>query len=83
VSGPGVEGGKWWVEVKRKHVFTHTYLRKALADGYEELGVPKRLADLLGEDGDVYINEEIEGELRGEFPKFLEGFLRGRPDWLG
>lgn len=83
VSGPGVEGGKWWVEVKRKHVFTHTYLRKALADGYAELGVPKRLADLLGEDGDVYINEEIEGELRGEFPKFLEGFLRGRPDWLG
>ena len=83
VGGPGIEGGKWWVMVKRKQVFPRTYLRKALADGYEELGVPKRLADLLGEDGDVYINEEIEGELRGEFPAFLEGFLRGRPDWLG
>jgi tRNA nucleotidyltransferase (CCA-adding enzyme) len=83
VSGPGIEGGKWWVEVKRKHVFTRTYLRKALADSYEELGVPKRLADLLGEGGNIYINEEIEGELRGEFPGFLNAFLRGRPDWLG
>jgi len=82
VSGPGVEGGKWWVEVKRRHVFPRTYLRKALADSYEELGVPKRLADLLGVDGDVYINEEIEGELRGDFPAYLDTFLRGRPDWL-
>jgi tRNA nucleotidyltransferase (CCA-adding enzyme) len=83
VSGPGIEGGKWWVEVKRKHVFTLPYLRKTLADGYEELGVPKRLADLLKQNGEVYINEEIAVELKGEFPRFLEVFLRGRPDWLG
>ena len=83
ISGPGIEGGKWWVEVKRKHVTLRTYLKKALSDSYEELGVPKRLADLISEDGDVYINEEIEGELMGEFPSFLEVFLRGRPDWLG
>lgn len=82
VSGPGIEGGKWWVIVKRKHVFTRTYLRKALADSYEELGVSKRLADLLGEGGDVFINEEVEGELREGFPAYLAGFLRGRPDWL-
>ncbi len=69
VSGPGIEGGKWWVEVKRKHVFTRTDLRKALANGYEELGVPKRLADLLKQNGEVYVNEEIVGELHGRVPE--------------
>ena len=82
VSGPGIEGGKWWVIVKRKHVLTRTYLRKVLVDNYEELGVSKRLADLLGESGDIFINEEVEGELRGGFSGYLADFLCGRPDWL-
>jgi tRNA nucleotidyltransferase (CCA-adding enzyme) len=83
VSGPWIEGAKWWVEVRRRNAFTREHLREALVNGYEELGVPKRLADLLGEGGGVYVNLEITPELRGEFPQFLEGFLRGRPDWLG
>ncbi len=83
VSGPGVEGGKWWVEVKRRHTFTGVTLRDMLAMGCEELGVPKRLAEMLRESGTVLINDEIEGHMRGEFPLFLDGFLRGRPDWLG
>ena len=83
VSGPGIEGGKWWVEVGRKHTVTRAYLRRALSTGCEELGVPKRVADLLRGGGKVLINEEIESEYSGEFPAFLEGFLKGRPDWLG
>ena len=83
VSGPWIEGAKWWVEVRRRNAFTREHLREALVNGYEELGVPKRLADLLGKGGGVYVNLEITPELRGEFPRFLEGFLRGRPDWLG
>ena len=83
VSGPGIEGGKWWVEVGRKHKFTRVDLRKALTSGCEEHGVPNRLADLLRGNGKVLINEEIESEYSGAFPTFLEGFLRGRPDWLG
>ena len=82
VSGPGIEGGKWFVIVKRKQVFIRTYLRRALVESYEEFGVSKRLADLLGEDGDIFINEEIEGELGGGFSGYLAGFLCGRPDWL-
>jgi tRNA nucleotidyltransferase (CCA-adding enzyme) len=83
ISGPGIEGGKWWVEVKRKHEFTKSYLRKNISSGCEELGVPKRMADLLRKDGRVLINEEIMPEYNGEFSTFLNGFLRGRPDWLG
>ncbi len=83
VSGPGIEGGKWWVEVGRKNKFTRAYLGRALSSGCEEFGVPKRVADLLRGGGKVLINEEIEPEISGEFPAFLEGFLRGRPDWLG
>ncbi len=83
ISGPGIEGEKWWVEVGRKHKFTRADLRKALTSGCEEHGVPNRLADLLRGNGKVLINEEIESEYSGAFPTFLEGFLRGRPDWLG
>jgi tRNA nucleotidyltransferase (CCA-adding enzyme) len=83
VGGPGVEGSKWWVEVRRKQAFTASSLREALVAGYEELGVPKHLADLITKSGGVYVNGEIALELRGDFPRFLEGFLRGRPDWLG
>jgi tRNA nucleotidyltransferase (CCA-adding enzyme) len=83
VSGPGIEGGKWWVEVDRKHKFTRAYIRSVLFTGCEELGVPKRVADLLRGGGKVLINEEIESEYSGEFPAFLEDFLKGRPDWLG
>ncbi len=82
VSGPGIEGGKWWVEVKRRHTFTRATLRDMLAMGCEELGVSKRLAAMLRERGTVLINDEIEGQMRGEFPQFLDAFLRGRPDWL-
>jgi tRNA nucleotidyltransferase (CCA-adding enzyme) len=83
ISGPGIEGGKWWVEVRRKHKFTRSDLRSVPSSGCEELGVPKRVADLLRGGGKVLINEEIESEYSGTFPVFLEGFLRGRPDWLG
>jgi tRNA nucleotidyltransferase (CCA-adding enzyme) len=83
VSGPGIEGGKWWVEVGRKHKFTRADLGRALSSGCEEHGVPNRVADLLRSGGKVLINEEIESEYSGAFPDFLEGFLRGRPDWLG
>jgi tRNA nucleotidyltransferase (CCA-adding enzyme) len=83
VAGPGVEGSKWWVEVRRRQAFTAATLREALVSGYEELGVPKRLADLVGVGGAVYVNGGVSPELHGGFPEFLEGFLRGRPDWLG
>jgi tRNA nucleotidyltransferase (CCA-adding enzyme) len=83
VSGPGIEGEKWWVEVRRKHKFNRADLGSALSSGCEKFGVPNRVADLLRLSGKVLINEEIESEYSGDFLAFLEGFLRGRPDWLG
>ncbi len=83
VSGPGVEGEKWWVEVKRKNTLSNVIMRESIVSGCEELGVPKRLADILRKHGVVMINEEIVPQLTGGFTLFLETFLRGRPDWLG
>ncbi len=83
VSGPGIERGKWWVEVKRKNALSRVYLEKTLVNDCEEHGVPKRLATILRKHGSVMINDEIEAQLTGRFTLFLEGFLRGRPDWLG
>jgi hypothetical protein len=83
VSGPGIERGKWWVEVKRKNALSRVYLEKTLVSDCEEHGVPKRLATILRKHGSVMINDEIEAQLTGRFTLFLEGFLRGRPDWLG
>ena len=82
VSGPGIEGGKWWVEVRRRNTFSRSYLREILGADCEESGVPNRLADLLRVGGLVLVNEEIDEQLEGGFPLFLDGFLRGRPDWL-
>jgi tRNA nucleotidyltransferase (CCA-adding enzyme) len=83
VSGPGIEGEKWWVEVKRRNILPQVYLKDTLVNGCEDLGVPKRLAEKLRKQGSVMINEEIEAKLTKEFALFLEGFLKGRPDWLG
>ena len=83
VSGPGIEGGRWWVEVKRKNALSRVDLKKTLVRDCEEHGVPKRLAAILRKHGSVMINDEIEAQLTGRFTFLLEGFLRGRPDWLG
>jgi len=83
VAGPGVEGGKWWVEVKRERFLTMAGLKSAIVGGYEELGVPKHLAELIEDGGAVYVNSDVAPELRGDFPAFLDAFIRGRPDWLG
>ena len=83
VSGPGIEGGRWWVEVKRKNALSRVDLKKTLVRDCEEHGVPKRLAAILRKHGSVMINDEIEAQLTGRFTSFLEDFLRGRPDWLG
>jgi tRNA nucleotidyltransferase (CCA-adding enzyme) len=83
VSGPGVEGRRWWVEVKRKNAVSRIDLKETLLSDCEEWGVPKRFAAILRKHGSVMINDEIGALLTRRFTLFLEDFLRGRPDWLG
>jgi len=82
VSGPAVEGSRWWVMTRRRCSDAVMLLREAAADGGVDVGVPRRLAAKVASGGRVLLNGGVAGCLEGEFPRFLSRFLRGRPDWL-
>jgi tRNA nucleotidyltransferase (CCA-adding enzyme) len=82
ISGPGIEGAKWWVEVKRKNLDAQLFLKELLKTGAQEIGIPKQLSKKIIMEGEVFLNSEIEPHLRNGFIEFLYKFLSGRPDWL-
>ena len=82
VSGPGIDGEKLWVEVKRKNMDAQLFLRELLMFGVQDVGIPKQLVKKIIAGGEVFLNSEIEHHLRGGFTEFLHVFLKGRPDWL-
>ena len=85
ISGPWVEGRRWWVEVERIHTDAKLLLEDKLQEeGGRSVGVPRGIAENL-EGSSALINEEVTGIYR-EFPGFavfLTDFFRGRPKWFG
>ncbi|RLI10641.1 CCA tRNA nucleotidyltransferase [Candidatus Bathyarchaeota archaeon] len=82
VSGPWIEGRRWWVETRRKQTDASSLLSSALRDGGRGVGVSRRLSDKIAQGYQVLMDEEIAGHLRGDFARFLHRFLKGRPVWL-
>ena len=84
ISGPWIDGGRWWVEVERIHTDARVLLEEKLQEkGGRSVGVPRGIAENL-EGFSALMNEEVTGIYR-EFPGFavfLTDFLRGRPKWL-
>jgi tRNA nucleotidyltransferase (CCA-adding enzyme) len=83
VSGPWIEGSRWWVEVRRPEPDARRLLASALGDGGREIGVSRGIGERLRRGFDVLLGDEIAEHLDSEFAAFLDGFLRGRPGWLG
>jgi tRNA nucleotidyltransferase (CCA-adding enzyme) len=83
VSGPWMEGRRWWVEVRRPEPDARRLLSKILGDGGREIGVSRGIGERMRGGFDVLIGDEIEDFLEPDLAVFLEKFLRGRPGWLG
>lgn len=81
-AGPWIEGGRWWILLKRKEIEAQTVLEEGFKRGAERLGVPKRLSRLMSLRSKMLTDGGIEDYLKGDFKKFLYQFLKGRPNWL-
>ncbi|UCD44342.1 MAG: CCA tRNA nucleotidyltransferase [Candidatus Bathyarchaeota archaeon] len=82
VSGPWIDGDRWWVEKLRPKRDAGGLLESLLADGGREIGVSRGLVCKIERNGRVLIGEGIAEFLEPEFSLFLQRFLMGRPDWL-
>jgi hypothetical protein len=67
---------------RRRYNDAKKMLGEVIVDGGVEVGTPKRLAVKVASCGRVLLNGEVAGCLEGDFPAFLQRFLKGRPEWL-
>jgi tRNA nucleotidyltransferase (CCA-adding enzyme) len=84
VAGPYVEGGRWIVEVQRKHRDAVELLREKLRDGGVNAGVASLISQTLKKGFNVVVNGEVAEiyMVNAKFAAFLTDFLRGKPFWL-
>ena len=82
ISGPWIEGRRWWVETRRTCPDIRSLMESALRDGGRGLGVPKKLSDDIVEKTIILMDEEIASHLNGDLASFLGRFMDGRPSWL-
>jgi tRNA nucleotidyltransferase (CCA-adding enzyme) len=82
VSGPWIEGGRWWVERRRRYTDARRLLEEALRRDGRGIGIPRVLNERLMKGFEILLNEEIRGALDVEFTRFMQSFIRGRPIWL-
>jgi len=84
VSGPYVEGDRWVVEKKRRHMDAASLIRMSLSDGGKTIGVANRIMPALRKNFRVFVNEQIADTCskHRDLSLFLTGYLAGRPTWL-
>lgn len=82
VSGPWIEGRRWWVGKRRWQTDARSLLASTLRGGGRSMGIPRRLGQKLMRGHEILIDGMVSGHLHGGFTRFLDDFLRGRPGWL-
>jgi len=82
VSGPWIEGRRWWAETRRQQTDASLVLASVLGDGGRSIGIPRRLGGKMARGCEILVDGEVSGYLEGGFAGFLDRFLRGRPGWL-
>ncbi len=84
VSGPRPEGGRWVVEIRRKHIDAVDMLFEKLGDGGRRVGVADMIAKAVADSLEILVGTEV-SELYSfspQFAKFLTEYLEGKPRWL-
>ncbi|NIU82167.1 MAG: hypothetical protein GWN31_01615, partial [Candidatus Thorarchaeota archaeon] len=82
VSGPGIEGHRWWVQKKRKHTNALKLLEDTVIKGENNIGLSKGLEQKIKEESIMLLNQEIKPYIAQDFAIYLKKFLKGGPDWL-
>ncbi len=82
VSGPAIEGERWWVLTRRKGVAADTALREIMLSEADS-PIPARISDKFRDGGRILVNGEVSSILVGGFTDWLHSWLIGRPVWLG
>ncbi len=85
ISGPRVEGGRWVVGTKRRHIDIVNLLAEKLKGGGRRVGVAELVSKAFAKTLNILVNEEIAKlySSNAEFAKFLTEYLKGKPRWLG
>jgi tRNA nucleotidyltransferase (CCA-adding enzyme) len=84
VSGPYIEGGRWTVELRRKHTDVVELLREKLENCGKDAGVAGLISKSFQKKLEILINAEVAKPYQGnrEFAEFLTDFFKGKPFWL-
>jgi len=84
VSGPYIEDGRWFVELRRRCTDVVELLKEKLKEGGRNTGVAELVSQALKEKISVLVNNEISKIYSGnsDFAVFLTDFLEGKPFWL-
>jgi tRNA nucleotidyltransferase (CCA-adding enzyme) len=85
VSGPYIEGDRWFVLLKRKFFRAEDLLEAKLRNGGKDSGVANGITNDLKKGFKILVNEDIVKvyEQSKEFAVFLTDFLNAKPKWLG
>jgi tRNA nucleotidyltransferase (CCA-adding enzyme) len=81
VSGPDLDGDKWFVMLRRKLKGLKEVTAKLLEDGGRRIGVSQKFSIRVLQHHRVLEGEEIESYLMEGFERHMSKFLRGRPYW--
>ena len=79
-----MEGGRWVVDMKRKHRNMISLLEEKLKGDGRRVGIANLVSQTISKGFEILVNEEIL-ELYSanlEFARFLTGYLKGKPRWL-
>ncbi|MFX0068978.1 MAG: CCA tRNA nucleotidyltransferase [Candidatus Hodarchaeota archaeon] len=84
LSGPWIESGRWFVELKREHTDAKQFLVEELRMNIDSVGLGKYVRRKIEEDYEIYRNEEIAEVCKKniEFSKFISQFFRKTPTWF-
>jgi len=84
LSGPRIEGGRWVVEVARKHTDIVELLETELKDGGRNAGIAKLVSQAVAKNLKILVNEEILPTYshNQDFAESLTEYIKGKPKWL-
>jgi tRNA nucleotidyltransferase (CCA-adding enzyme) len=84
VSGPWIEGDRWFVQKRRHFAFALAILTSTVRGGGRNVGVAPLIVQAFKRNARVLEGDEIASLLsvNHDFASFMRGFLAGRPVWL-